>query len=135
MNHVNSIIAKSLTGTASEEELEILQEWLLEDTQNEQLFQELHRYWHSETPKDVNKLNQKWASLQRIKQEKISKPKPLPTIGRRRVFPLWRVAAAILLLVGVGIWLFLFLFLWNGINEGVLKAENMAFITSVALRK
>jgi ferric-dicitrate binding protein FerR (iron transport regulator) len=105
MDQINSIITKSLTGAASEKELEKLQEWLQEDSQHETVFQELHHYWHSKTPKDLNKLSDKWKSLlKQIEQEKNQRKQTLHFTKKRKLFPFCRAAAAILHIASVRIW-------------------------------
>ena len=110
MKNIDIIIAKSLLGTATEEELDQLHEWMGQNSGREQLFQDLHRFWHAEAAKDDQEIAEKWQELRiRIETEtstldKIEKVKTR-AFNRRKIIR-WDVAAAVILAVlTVAMWM------------------------------
>lgn len=96
---LDPILAKWLTGTATEEELAYLKEWSSRDEQNSKLKETLQNVWKEKTAEPVlvnvdEKINEIW--LKGMKQ-KNAKPSYWS--------PLLKVAAVILFLLGVS-WVF-----------------------------
>lgn len=108
------IIGKHLKGESSEEETAILQQWLQESIENQELLDEVTNLWEKTGHLDFSTqapkidLDQEWNAFEAYRDRNES-------IGKKTVIPMWiyRVAAILIMCIGI-----VFYFLTSPDNTG-----------------
>ncbi|GAB4425814.1 MAG: FecR domain-containing protein [Bacteroidia bacterium] len=102
MEPIDSILLHALTGTATDDQLRQLEEWIQADPHNDHMYQALLTYWHEGGQGDAAQLARIWA---RVVEETLPPARIVPV--RRAAGRFWPVAAAVLVLLcsaGLGLY-------------------------------
>lgn len=101
------LISKYLAGEATREEISLLENWVMESTENKTLFNNYKQAWlltNSPNQKAIN-VDQEWRKINQLLFASEAKIVPLPKENKRSSFFFIKIAAAILFLVAATIWL------------------------------